>query len=364
MNSSTASVSFFSDEFSSKELRFTLQPQFQIPLQGIARNLNDLIVDTSIDYVNGEFAQSYELPTQLEHSFFVLAARPKYNFKLHDFTFNIGAKVYFTSDLEHKISQVYLYPDVNINYPLVANHVNAYIGATGDLTTNTYKDFVAENPYLSPTQYITQTNTKYKLFAGFNGKFSSNVSYDIKASYRDEDDKAFFTRNNSKSDGINTARLLGYDYGNSFSYVYDDVTTLNITGELAVAVNSNLMIGTNAEFNAYTTTNQLVAWNAPELTGELFANYKRNAWYVSANLFFVSDRKDNTYSGVFPSAISSIVTLPSFIDANLNGGYHFSDKFTAFLKMNNVLNAEYQRFSNFNTQGFQVLGGISYKFDF
>ena len=32
--------------------------------------------------------------------------------------------------------------------------------------------------------------------------------------------------------------------------------------------------------------------------------------------------------------------------------------------INNALNTDYQRFANFNTQGFQILGGITYKFDF
>lgn len=359
-----AKLSFFSDKYTSKELRFTASPQFQIPLNRIARNLNDLALNTTIDYVNGEFAQSYEQETRLEHSFFVLGALPKYNFELSDFTFNIGAKMYFTSDLEYKISQLYLYPDVKIKYPIMPKHINAYIGATGDLTTNTYKAFAEENPYLSPTQYITQTNTKYDLFLGFNGKLSSTMTYNIKASFREEDDKAFFTRNNTKSDGSNTSGLLGYDYGNSFSYIYDDTTTQTLEADLAMIVNKHLSIGAHAVFNSYNTTKQLEAWNAPQLTSDFFANYKRNSWYANANLFFVSERKDTAYDATFPNSASSIVTLPSFMDVNLNGGYHFNDKFTAFLKMNNILNTDYQRFSNFNTQGFQVLAGLSYKFDF
>ena len=364
INSSKMNVSLFSDGLSSKELRFTMNPQFQIPLKGIGRKFNDLILDTSIDYVNGEFAQSYSSTSKLEHSFFTVGLLPKYNFEYNDFTFNLGAKIYFTSDLENKISQLYAYPDVNIQYPLVANYVNFYIGANGDLKTNTYKDFASENPYISPTQFITQTNMKYNFFGGFNGKFTPDVSYDIKASYSDEDDKALFIRNNSKSDGINATGLLGYEYGNSFSYIYDDVTTLSISGELTVDVNRNLVVGANGAFNSYTMTNQTEAWNLPQLTGEIFAKYKRNKWYASTNIFFVSDRKDIEYSGVYPSAVSKTVPLESFVDVNLNGGYHFNDKFTAFIKMNNVLNSDYQRFSNFNVQGFQVLGGISYKFDF
>ena len=111
-------------------------------------------------------------------------------------------------------------------------------------------------------------------------------------------------------------------------------------------------------------TNQSEAWNLPQITGEVFAKYKRNKWYAGTNIFFVSDRKDIEYAGTYPSAANNIVTLKSFVDLNINGGYHFNDKFTAFIKMNNVLNSDYQRFSKFNVQGFQVLGGISYKFDF
>ncbi len=364
INSSKVSLSFFSDELLSKELRFAFEPQFKISLKNIGRKLNDLILDTTFDYVNGEFAQSYSAATRLEHSFFTVGVAPKYNFEYNDFTFRIGTKLYFTSDLENKISQVFVYPDININYPLVANYVTIYVGAGGDLNTNTFKSFSDENPYISPTQFITQTNKKYEFFGGLNGKLSPNMSYDLKASYSDEDDKAMFIRNNSKSDGSNTAGLLGYEYGNSFSVIYDDVKTLTIFGEFTVDVNRNLVIGTNGEFNSYTITNQTEAWNLPRMNAQIFGNYKATKWYTDVNIFFVSDRKDVTYSGTYPSAINGVQTLKSFVDVNINGGYHFNDKFTAFLKMNNVLNSEYQQFSNFDVQGFQVLAGISYKFDF
>jgi outer membrane receptor protein involved in Fe transport len=70
------------------------------------------------------------------------------------------------------------------------------------------------------------------------------------------------------------------------------------------------------------------------------------------------------YTDIFPSTAASTQSIPSFLDINLNGGYHFNDTFTAFLKVNNILNSNYQRFVNFEVQGFQILGGITYKFDF
>jgi len=52
------------------------------------------------------------------------------------------------------------------------------------------------------------------------------------------------------------------------------------------------------------------------------------------------------------------------VDVNLNGGYHFNDFVSAFIKLNNVLGTDYERYANFNVQGFQVLAGATYKFDF
>ena len=53
---------------------------------------------------------------------------------------------------------------------------------------------------------------------------------------------------------------------------------------------------------------------------------------------------------------------------DLNFRYYFIHLvvFLNFIKLelNNVLNTNYQRFANFDLQGFQVLGGITYKFDF
>ena len=156
--------------------------------------------------------------------------------------------------------------------------------------------------------------------------------------------------------------LLGFRYGNSFSVLYDDVTTLSIFGELEVDVTKRLVIGGNAQFNSF-TTNQRAAWNLPELEAGIFGKYKNDKWYASANLFFVGERQD-LLVGTFPLVSSSMQTLDAFTDLNLNGGYHFNDFVSVFVKLNNVLNNSYERFANYNVQGFQVLGGVTYKFDF
>ena len=360
-----ASLSMFDDKFGSQEIRFALQPNFQFPLTRISRNLNDLDLKAEIEYLGGEFEQTYDTDDNIAYSFLNVGLNPTYRFEWKDFNIKLGTKLFLSLDTENSLTNFLAYPDVQITYPLVSKLVNVYAGAGGDLHMNSFQRLSEDNPFVYTTLQVTTTNEQYNVFGGINGKFSSDVSFDIRASYKTEEDKPLFVRNTSLSNGtFNAFRdpLLGFRYGNSFSVLYDDVTTLSIFGELEVDVTKRLVIGGNAQFNSF-TTNQREAWNLPQLEGGIFGKYKNDKWYASANIFFVGERED-LLIGTFPLGTSSTRTLDAFTDVNLNGGYHFNDFVSVFVKLNNVLNNNYERFANFQVQGFQVLGGVTYKFDF
>jgi outer membrane cobalamin receptor len=146
--------------------------------------------------------------------------------------------------------------------------------------------------------------------------------------------------------------------------VYDDVKTTSVLAELTYDLTNRIAFSTNVQFDNFELTNQSEAWNLPTLQTSFTGKYKNPKWYANTNVFYVNERKDLLYSNVFPSSTNGLETLASFVDVNLNGGYHFNDEFSVFLKLNNMLNNNYQRFANFNVQGFQALAGITYKFDF
>ena len=244
---------------------------------------------------------------------------------------------------------------------------NAFVGVSGDLKTNTYKSLSDKNPYISPTQNILQTNKKYNAFAGIKGRLDSQFSYNFKASYAEIENNPFFALNQSKSDGNNNAgtdafSFFGYDYGNSFNTEYDDIKLVSFFGEVAFDGIKNLSVGLNGQFNKFTLTNELEPWNTPKIKGELFGTYKTNKWFAGANFFFVGQRKGKLYDAL-PLETFSAIDLDGYFDINFNGGYHFNDSFSVFLNLNNVLNNSYQRFNNFNVQGFQAMGGLTWKFD-
>ena len=359
-------LSLFDDKFGSKEVGFLLKPSLKIPLGFISKNLTELELETNINYLQGEFEQNYLNNSNIKYSFFNLGIHPVYRVNWNKLSIKLGSKIYLTSDIENSLTDILAYPDLEITYPVITNLINLYAGAGGDLYMNSFQKFSEQNQFVSPTLFLTQTNEQYNLFGGINGTISSNISFNVKASYKSDEDHALFVRNNSKSNGVFNAStsLLGYEYGNSFNVFYDDISTLSIFGEIEIDASKRFSIGATIQTNSYTTTFQQEAWNLPKIEGTIYGKYKNNNWYANANIFFVGNRMDVQYNGTFPSTIASIESLDAFTDMNLNGGYHFSDFFSAFVKLNNILGTDYDRYANYNVLGFQALAGITYKFDF
>lgn len=361
-------VSYFTDNYNSAEILADFDSQLNFPLDFLSKSFNEITINAGVEFLKGNFKNNYNNTSEINYNQITFRAHPMYKLEYLGLNLNAGLKTFVSLDPENSSNNLFIFPDVFIQTPVLKKYVNAYAGFTGNLHTNTYKSFTEENPYVSPTLFITQTAETSNLYIGLKGNITRNITYNVKASSIKEEDKPLFLRNNSKSDGtttiINGENLQGYEYGNSFRIFYDDVKTTTIFSEIEYLFNKNLTFSTQVEFNNYATTNAIENWNLPSLQGAFLAKYKTNKWYATANIFYVSERKDVLYNAVHPSSLQGIETINSFIDVNLNGGYHFNDKFSAFLNMNNVLNTKYQRFANFDTQGFQILGGITYKFDF
>ena len=100
------------------------------------------------------------------------------------------------------------------------------------------------------------------------------------------------------------------------------------------------------------------------ISAKITADYHNKNWFAGANLFYNGETKDLVIPfGLLPTN-GTIIKNESYIDLNLNGGYIFSDRLTAFAKINNALGKKYQPFVNYQVQTLQILGGITYKFDF
>jgi hypothetical protein len=237
-----------------------------------------------------------------------------------------------------------------------------YAGAEGNLEQNTYSDFVNVNPYLSPTLNIAPTDKQYDVYAGLKGKLTNTVSYNLRASYVNERDKALFKSNNYTETNTNE----NYAFGNSFQVVYDDMKTVNFYGELKADISNDVSVGIDGTFSSYTTDVQSEAWNLPavKLNAKVDFNITKK-WYAGFNAFYVGGRKDQQLNTNIVYVVPpSPITLDSYFDVNAHVGFRYSDRLTAFLRANNIANQAYQKWMNYPVQGFQVILGANYKFDF
>ena len=368
VENTTVSVSSFSDAYQSKELLMHLKTAFNLSLDFISYDLNDLSVDTKFEVLKGAFKRNSIDNSEIDYSIITSKIHPTYNFALFDFSIKAGMKLFASVDTENRVTNLLAYPDVQISKSINKDALILYTGVSGDLKTNTYKDFTEENPYVSPTLFITQTSEKMNVFLGASGRINNAFSFNLKVNYKEEEDMPFFIRNNSKSNGTNLIAnnipIENYEFGNSFKVAYDDVITTSFLGEFEYDVTNKIATGATIQYDNYQVKNLEEAWNLPAFQLAVFGKYKSEKWYATTNIFYVDERKTVAYDALFPSSAISTDRLDSFVDVNLNGGYHFNDALSVFLKLNNVLNTSYQRFSNFNVQGFQVLGGLTYKFDF
>lgn len=346
----------FSDSFSSSENRFYVKPSFKVEVMDQSINTNIIV-----DHVRGSFEHNYarDNTSPLKYSLTNFGIEPSFVILENDWTLELGAGLFYGLDSENSGNKFYIYPKVNASYKLVGDLMIFYTGVNGGLEQNSYADFVNDNPFLSPTLNMRPTNNQYTVFAGLKGKLANNINYNVAGSYLNEKDKALYKGNDYTEDFSNQ----NYAFGNSFGVVYDDVRTFRFYGELKADFSRNVSFGINGTFNSY-KYDGIEAWNLPsmKLSSNLDVNITKQ-WYAGLNVFYVGERKDmqsNLDLGTDPV----ITTLKSYFDANAHLGYKYNERLTCFLKLNNIGNQAYEKWLNYPVQGFQVLVGANYKFDF
>jgi len=346
----------FWDAFGSAENRFVLKPSFQFDI--IEEKIN---VDLIVDYISGSFEKDFSGLNQIDYGFTNFGVQPSIAINKDDLSLNAGVGFFYSAAQESGESKFFIYPQITGSYKVVGDLMIAYAGIEGSLKQNSYKEFVDQNFFVSPTLGIAPTDQKYDIYLGLKGKLANSVSYNVRASYLNEQNKALF-----KSNGLTTtnASTDGYIFGNSFGVVYDHVKTIGFFGELKADFSKNVSFGINGTFNSFSTDVEKDAWNLPELnvasTLDVTITPK---WYAGLKFFFVGEREEQFADASQPEGFQNF-TLKSYFDLNAHIGYKHNERLTFFLKGNNLANQDYQRWLYFPVQGIQVMAGASYKFDF
>jgi outer membrane receptor protein involved in Fe transport len=139
--------------------------------------------------------------------------------------------------------------------------------------------------------------------------------------------------------------------------VYDDVTQTQIHAEVSYRANEKLRVSLSAQHIIYDMLHEDKPWNLPATTVSLSGSYNlADKILVTTDLFF----RGNTYAKNPDSG--EIISIDTWADVNLGAEYRYSKILSVFLKLNNLGFSRYYVWSNYPSERFNVLAGISYAF--
>lgn len=250
--------------------------------------------------------------------------------------------------------KLFLYPIVDLKYPLLEQSITPYIGINGKVIRNTFSTFFDINPYTISTAEIKNTKQKFHFYGGIKGRISNRWSYDFSYSFESNNDYALFV-----NDTV-------YSYENRFNVIYDDIKLNRFFVSINYRNSEKLKMSLTSNFYNYTTNKQLFAWNQPNLKIDFLVNYNlSDKFLVNFDIFYIGNRKAASLNPVEGIGINEgvyVVDLDAYFDVNLRFEYRYNSRLSGFVEFNNLLSSKYDLWYKYQVQPFFGLVGVTFSF--
>ncbi len=260
-------------------------------------------------------------------------------------------------------SRVNIFPDVALDFALIPTYAHLFLGVTGDVNKTSFRDFSRENPWLAPDISIVNSLDRLHIFGGIKGNASATFGYKAHFSYRKVENLPLFSHSLFTPYMYN----LVYENGNKASSVF------HFAGEVNLRISETISLGGKLDFNEYDLQTEEEAWYLPKL--QIGANTRINIsdrLYLNGELQFMGQTYGKTYDlGVWQQYMASsaiiipayeIVTIPVFVDLSAGLEFRATERLGVSVRVNNILNTEYERYLYYPRLGLNVIGGVNFSF--
>jgi hypothetical protein len=260
-----------------------------------------------------------------------------------DLRIRAGLTIAYENDtLDNK--DIHIFPDLQATYRLNPS-VDLVGSLTGGVDRVSLHSLVHENWWLEPSIPIYHTNRLFEFLAGINARLGNKV--EVQAGIAAAHLKNLYSFVNSPDDQ------------SKFTTIFDQGTTKrnNVYAALSYTQSEKAKFMVRMDYYTYTPDNQREVWHRP-------------AYRLSANAFYniydkILLKADLIMQGgmkALDQPTQSIVKLDGAFDLNAKAEYLFSDSFSFFVQLNNIVSNEYPLFYHYPARGLQVLGGITWSF--
>jgi hypothetical protein len=255
---------------------------------------------------------------------------------------NLQAGINAINDEELRI-----YPSVQLKYR-ANDFIRLFAGFEGDTQFNSYHSSLLLNPWLSQTINLQNTQQKWMVSGGLIGTNERNVHYELKASYGEYANMAFFT---SSAADLSQYEIL-------YSSANNAVSVLSLQANVKMSVTDKIQSDLQVDYTNYGNLGSfLYAYHRPNIQITWMNTIKVHPKIsILPQLYYVG----GLYG--YNPATKKAIALDNILDLNLKGEYQITDKFTAALSANNLLGKNYQRYLFYPTQGFNFTATLAYSF--
>ncbi|MEM7658680.1 MAG: hypothetical protein AAF399_21330 [Bacteroidota bacterium] len=273
--------------------------------------------------------------------------RPLVEFDNETVKVEAGVNFAFFSNSMDSMGVNNLGPVIRAQVSVIPEALTIVAGYTTGMQHNHYAGMMAQNPYMNQLVDIRPTVERMNIYAGLQGNLGNNIDYAGKVYVKRMADQLMFINPDSVT----------------FLAVYDSLmTNTGLHAELNYNLDNGLTAGAALNLNTYQTSNQ------DSLTAKYFhaAPFRLDA-YGS----YVWDEKLTARAELFvfgptpmqeDSETKEIIRRNPFLDLHLSADYRFTEGFSVFLQVNNLLNSNYQRWNNYPERRIDIMGGLTLAF--
>lgn len=234
-------------------------------------------------------------------------------------------------------------PNIYAEAQLPQTNLILQAGWVGDYITNSFRTLSEQNPFINdPIQFNNTKKITY--YGGFKTTVGEHLSFNAKASFINYHSFPLFLNDNLSGKGFDVS-------------MESKMNNFQIHGDMNFINQDQFSLTAGIDFNAYTgLKDHAQAWGLfPLVINGSFRWNVLQQLIVKANVLSFSGGKALNRSSVEKN-------MKGGTDLSLGSEFKITSQFSAWLDFNNVLNSNYERWNNYPVYGFQVIGGLIFRF--
>lgn len=347
-------------------------------------------LDLGLDYYNNMWNDSVPMGTdgsllrrRIDNTL-KFELKPTMRFSIREYHLLVGVGVPILN--QYNKTQCPIYPVAELQFGLIRDVLNLYVGVDGRSEYTAMKKLLYENPYLKPDlDTLKFTKTQISIYGGVKGKITSKLNYHVSARYSFSRDLPFYM--------LDTASLLK----NQFNVVYAKKgKELDVNANLSWEAINHLYLTLMGRYHDYYFLEGYNWFGSDSVTGgkplytprwEIGFEGKyilNNRYIFTANAKVGLDRWAlvPTYTQIIDEygdpdgpptleyclendvrkSASGTKSVKPVLNFGIGFEYLITKQFTAFANINNIGCQYATNYYGFNNFGINAIVGITYSF--